>query len=291
MSDAAHAASRDGQNPFVDLHAHSTASDGSRKPGDVARAAFDAGLSAIALTDHDTVAGLDEATAVGDAIGVRVIAGIELSAVEGDEETHVLGLHISARTELERRLIEVRDMQVSRAERMVRRLNKLGYPVTMDAVLKESAGGAVGRPHVARALIAGGWVLDHREAFDKLLGNGRPAFVGKDRLPMNEAFSLIHRAGGLAVLAHPGGGISRERVASLTQIGLDGIEVLHPSHSTADLQHLDALATEFQLVRSGGSDWHGASDGPRTLGMMRVPAQWLVDQEAQVAKNISRRVA
>ncbi|HEX7938907.1 MAG TPA: PHP domain-containing protein, partial [Gemmatimonadaceae bacterium] len=174
MSGAAHAVSREGQHPFVDLHAHSTASDGSRLPADVARAACDAGLAAIALTDHDTLSGLDEATATGKDIGVRVIAGVELSAVEGDDETHVLGLHISERGDMERRLVELREMRVGRAERMVRRLNELGYPVTMESVLKESAGGAVGRPHVARALIAGGWVLDFREAFDKLIGNGRP---------------------------------------------------------------------------------------------------------------------
>lgn len=250
-----------------------------------------AGLGAIALTDHDTLAGLEEASAAGAACGIRVIAGVELSAVEGEEETHVLGLHIGEHAELERRLVQLRTMRVTRAERMVQRLNELGLPVTMDAVLKEAAGGAVGRPHVARALIAGGWVTDFREAFEKLIGNGRPAFVGKDRLAMSDAFALIHRAGGLAILAHPGGALSRERVASLVRDGLDGIEVLHPSQSWAHSQHLDALVDEFHLVRSGGSDWHGGSDGPRTLGMMRVPAQWLADQEKRVAANSSRRVA
>jgi predicted metal-dependent phosphoesterase TrpH len=278
-------------DPFVDLHAHSTASDGSRAPREVAQAAKAAGLVALALTDHDTLAGLDEATAAGAAIGVRIIAGVELSAVEGDQETHVLGLHIAERSALEHRLIEVRDMRVTRAERMVQRLNELGHAVTMEAVLKESAGGAVGRPHVARALIAGGFVLDAREAFDKLIGNGRPAFIGKDRLAMTEAIELIHGAGGIAILAHPGPHLTRERVAVLVQQGLDGIEVLHPSHSDSIAQHLDALVDEFALVRSGGSDWHGAEDGPRTLGMMRVPLQWLEAQQERVASNASRRVA
>jgi predicted metal-dependent phosphoesterase TrpH len=282
---------RDGTDPFVDLHAHSTASDGSRAPADVARAAKAAGLAAIALTDHDTLAGVEEATATGKQIGIRVIAGVELSAVEDEQETHVLGLHIADRADLEKRLADVRNMRVTRAERMVKRLNELGYPVTMEAVLKEAAGGAVGRPHVSRALIAGGWVTDARESFDKLIGNGRPAFIGKDRLAMSEAFELIHRAGGLAVLAHPGPNLTRERVASLVEQGLDGIEVLHPSHSDNIAQHLDALVDAFQLVRSGGSDWHGAAEGPRTLGTMKVPAQWLEEQEARVAANASRRVA
>lgn len=291
MNDAGRAVSRDGLYPLVDLHAHSTASDGSRSPSEVVHAALAAGLSAIALTDHDTLAGLDEATATGAQVGVRVVAGVELSAVEDEQETHVLGLHVTDRAELEDRLVTLRDMRMTRAERMVRRLNELGFPVSMDAVLREAAGGAVGRPHVARALIAGGLVTDAREAFEKLIGNGRPAYVGKDRLAMTEAFALIHRAGGLAILAHPGGQIASERIASLAGQGLDGIEVLHPSHSWEHAQYLDALVTEFSLVRSGGSDWHGADDGPRTLGMMRVPAQWLADQEARVATNRSRRVA
>src|SRR5262249_16862814 len=153
----------------------------------------------------------------------------------------------------ETRLVALREMRRTRAERMVQRLNQLGVPVTMEAVLAAAAGGALGRPHVARALIAGGWVSDSREAFEKLIGNGKPAFIAKDRLAMAEAFALIHRAGGLAVLAHPTGQVSRERVAALVRDGLDGIEVLHPSHSWDDAQYLDGLATEFALVRSGGS--------------------------------------
>ena len=282
------------QHEFVDLHTHSTASDGARAPRDVVTAARAAGLVALALTDHDTLAGWPEACAAGDACGVRVIQGVELSAVEGDrgdQETHILGLHLSRPSELEDRLRAVRDMRVSRAERIVLRLNALGIPVTMDAVLAQAAGGAVGRPHVARALIAGGWVGDLCAAFERFLGNGKAAFVPKDRLPVPEAIGLIHRAGGLAIMAHPGPRGTRERVAELVRDGLDGIEVLHPSHSWDDAQRLDALTSEFQLVRSGGSDWHGAPDGSRTLGMMRVPSQWVADQEARIAARGSRRVA
>jgi 3',5'-nucleoside bisphosphate phosphatase len=279
------------QHEFVDLHTHSTASDGARTPRDVVIAARAAGLSAFALTDHDTIAGLPDARATGAEIGIRVVNGVELSAVEGPLETHILGLHLSDESELERRLVLLREMRVSRAVRIVERLNTLGVPVTFDAVLQQAAGGAVGRPHVARAIIAGGWVSDLREAFDRYLGNGKAAFVPKDHLAIAEAIGLIHRAGGVAVLAHPGQLGTRERIAPLVSLGLDGVEVLHPSHSWDDSQRLDALATEFDLVRSGGSDWHGAPDGSRTLGMMRVPSQWLTDQEARVATNGSRRVA
>lgn len=276
---------------FIDLHVHSTASDGARPPAEVARAAKMAGLSAFALTDHDTIAGLADARAAAALAGIRLINGVELSAVEGDVETHVLGLHLSEFGELEHRLIELREMRLTRAARIVERLNGLGIPVTIDAVLHQAAGGAVGRPHVARAMIAGGWATDFREAFEKYLGNGRRAYVPKDRLSIADAIGLIHRAGGLAVLAHPGGACPRDRIAALASQGLDGIEVLHPSHSWEDSRRLDGFATELDLVRSGGSDWHGAPDGARALGMMRVPGQWLSEQGTRVALRASRRVA
>jgi len=246
---------------------------------------------AIALTDHDTLAGLADARAAGAQLGLRVINGVELSAVEDDAETHILGLHLSDLTELEHRLVAVREMRVNRAQRIVDRLNALDIPVTFEAVLKQAAGGAIGRPHVARALIAGGWAGDFREAFERYLGNGKVAFVAKDRWSLADAIGLIHRAAGLAVLAHPGSSCTRNRVAALVSCGLDGLEILHPGHSWEDSRKLDVLATEFDLVRSGGSDWHGAPDGARSLGMMRVPSQWLSDQEARVATRGSRRVA
>lgn len=279
------------QHQLIDLHTHSTASDGSRRPADVATAAHAAGLSAFALTDHDTVAGLDEASEAAARLGLRLIPGVELSAVEDESETHILGLHLSKRGDLEAKLGGIRAMRLTRASRMVERLNALGIPVTMEAVLQAADGGAVGRPHVARALVNGGWAADFREAFERYLGNNKQAYIPKDRLPVAEAIALIHDAGGLAVLAHPGSHLTRERLAALTAAGLDGVEVLHPSHSYDDSQRLDAMAGEFQLVRSGGSDWHGAPDGARVLGMMRVPALWLKEQDARVASLASRRVA
>ncbi len=276
---------------FVDLHMHSTASDGSLPPAKVLAAARTAHLGAVALTDHDTIAGLAEARAAAAPFGIRVINGVELSAVEDDTETHILGLHLSDLNELEHRLAGLQEMRMSRAMRIVERLESLGVSITFESVLQQANGGSVGRPHVARALIAAGHAGDFREAFERWLGNGRPAFVAKDRLPLSEAIGLIHRSGGLAVLAHPGPQGTRERIATLSAIGMDGIEVLHPGHSWDDAQRLDSLAAEFDLVRSGGSDWHGSSEGSRSLGMMRVPSTWLAAQDARVAARGSRRVA
>jgi predicted metal-dependent phosphoesterase TrpH len=213
---------------------------------------------------------------------VRIVPGVELSAVEGDVETHILGLHLTDTRELEARLVALREMRRSRAERMVLRLNDLGVRIEFVSVLEQAAGGAIGRPHVARAMIAEGWAVDFRDAFERYLGNGKPAYVSKERLAVTDAIGLIHGAGGLAILAHPSHGGTRERIAAFVEQGIDGIEVRHPSHSSEDVARLGALVEHFGLVPSGGSDWHGAAEGPRTLGMMRVPVDWLARQDGRV---------
>lgn len=273
---------------FVDLHTHSTASDGSRSPAAVVRAAREIGLAAIALTDHDTVAGLAEAAETGRVEGVRIVPGVELSAVEGNDETHLLGLHLRDTRPIERRLDELRVMRHSRGEAIVRRLNELGVRISFEDVLAEAAGGALGRPHIARALVNQGWATDLRDAFDRYLGNGRPAYVPKDRLLITQAIEMIHDAGGLAVLAHPGQSGTRKRIEALVAAGLDGVEVRHPSHSAEDAARLGALVDFFRLVPSGGSDWHGLSEGNRVLGGMRIPAAWLERQDHRVAERVMR---
>lgn len=277
---------------LVDLHTHSTASDGAFAPADVVAHAARAKLSALALTDHDTVAGVAAARAAGESLGVRIIAGVELSAIDGEREIHILGLLLVRPEVIEGELAAFRDTRLTRAEQMVARLNALAVPVTMAAVLDEAGEGAVGRPHVARAIVRGGWVRDQREAFDRFLGAGRPAFVEKHRLLVGDAIRLVHDAGGIAVVAHPGGEGTRARLEPLVALGLDGVEVRHPGHSGEDSARLGALADHFGLVPSGGSDWHGALEGPRVIGNQRVPAEWLARQEERAAAvRAARHVA
>jgi predicted metal-dependent phosphoesterase TrpH len=245
-------------------------------------------LVALALTDHDTVAGIAEARAAGDRLGVRIVAGVELSAVEGNVETHLLGLHLQDVGTMEHQLEELRQMRRLRAERMVERLNALGVQVTMEAVLANAAGGAIGRPHVARAVVAAGAAVDLREAFDRYLGNGRPAFVGKDRLAMADAIRMVHDAGGIAVLAHPNEAATRARLTALAAVGLDGCEVRHPSHSDEAIGRIGRLVDELGLLPSGGSDWHGTMDGWRTLGVMQVPAEWMERHTTYLAARAGR---
>jgi len=268
---------------FVDLHTHSTASDGILPPEQVIEAAQRCGLGAIALTDHDTINGVPAARGAGERFGVRVIAGVELSAFYEDHEVHLLALHLSQLDALEKRLAELRTLRYARAEQIVEKLNALGVELTLDEVLQQSNGGAVGRPHVARALMARGAVHDFRDAFMRYLGSNGSAFVPKARLSIQDAIAIAHEAGALAIWAHPGDAGRRERLEPLVAAGLDGVEVKHPGHSPEDVKRLQALAEFFGLVHSGGSDWHGALEGPRKLGNMNVPVEWLEKQDAKLA--------
>jgi predicted metal-dependent phosphoesterase TrpH len=281
-----------GRPRTVDLHSHSTASDGALPPERVVEAARDAGLSAIALTDHDAIDGLVPAREAGERLGVRVVAGVELSAYAGEREVHMLGLQLHRLEPLEEALRGFRAHRVDRAGRMVQKLNGLGVPVTMDAVLDQSRDGAVGRPHVARALVVGGWARDSRDAFDRYLGHGRPANVPKHRLEIADAIRLVHEAGGVAIWAHPGPDGTREAVERMVALGLDGLEVKHPGHTPQDSARLGALVDHYRLVPSGGSDWHGAVEGSRVLGCMQVPHEWLERQEERAEQHRSHeRVA
>ena len=272
----------------VDLQVHSTASDGAVAPADIPALASAAQLAAIALTDHDSTAGVAAAQTAGRALGVRVVAGVELSVTREDRELHILGLHVEPAGALEERLTGFRVERATRAAAIVERLRQLGVAITLDDVTRVAGGGALGRPHVARALIAAGVCRDFREAFDRYIGPGRPAYVAKPKLDVRDAVDTIHRAGGLAIWAHPAADGRRDVIESLRREGLDGVEVLHPGHSADDVARLSALCAYLGLVPSGGSDWHGEASGRRALGSMNVPAEWLERQDARVA---SRRAA
>ena len=278
------------QGPYVDLHAHTTASDGRATPSELIALAKAADLQAVAITDHDTLDGLAAGQLAADAAGIQLVHGIELSTIDGVREIHLLGLHLRDTVVLGQRLIEVQAARVDRAAEIVARLNRHGMPVTLEMVQEQAAGGAVGRPHVARAMVAGGWARDVRDAFDRWLGDGKPANVGKLRIDLVDGIALIHDCGGVAVWAHPQGEGTRDRLERFVALGLDGVEVRHPSHTSEDLSRLATLCEQFGLLMSGGSDWHGALDGFRPLGCMHVPAPWMDAQMAR-ADDVRRRHA
>ncbi|HEY7566390.1 MAG TPA: PHP domain-containing protein [Gemmatimonadaceae bacterium] len=274
----------------IDLHLHTTASDGVLSPSALVEAARAAAVDIIALTDHDSIEGIVEARSAAGApgaSGVRVIAGVELSAHDDEREIHMLGLHLERLDGMRARLTELADARRERAREMVHRLNETGVRIEFDDVIALAGNSALGRPHVARTLIAHGWAHDHRDAFDRYLLPGRPGFVPKRRLPVTEAIAIVHEAGGLAVLAHPATEDSLERLTTFARQGLDGLEVAHPSLAADDRARLHAAADHLGLVKSGGSDWHGLKDGSKRIGAEDIPAAWLDAQQERVAARRS----
>jgi hypothetical protein len=269
----------------VDLHCHSTASDGEYAPSDVVRRAGRASLAAIALTDHDTTAGVAEAQAEGERCGVRVVAGCEFSVKAPWGELHVLGYFLPPADErLETFLGETRAARVRRGEQIVERLRQLDIAIAMDDVAAQAGGGAVGRPHVARALVARGSCHDISEAFDRYLGRGRPAYVAKPLPALQRVTQLVHDVGGIAVAAHLGERGSEGQIRAFAEQGLDGLEIRHPSHSAADEARLQRVAERLGLVMSGGSDWHGDTEFGHhgaALGELDIPLAWLDTMETR----------
>jgi len=264
------------QEARVDLHTHTTASDGLLSPHALVQLAAERGLVAIAITDHDSVAGVAEAHAAGKACGVEVVPGVELSASGRNSEIHVLGFFVDPEScSFQEALAQLRRMRFQRAEAMVARLNKLGVALRMEQVVALAGDTAIGRPHVAQALVAGGLAPSFPEAFARYLKRNGPAWVAKQNFAAAEALAVIHRAGGVAVVAHPTHGPSPSELRAMVAAGLDGIEVRHPLLSASDTDRFTRLAETYKLVRSGGSDYHGVGRSHCDLGSLNVTANLL----------------
>jgi 3',5'-nucleoside bisphosphate phosphatase len=250
----------------------------------VARRARAARLAAIALTDHDTTEGVAAAAREGAALGVRVIPGCEFSVRAPWGELHLLGYFLEpGHAGLQTFLRDTRAARRRRGEQMVDRLQKLGVEIDLEAITTRiGAEGALGRPHVARALVEAGAVSDIGEAFTRFIGRGRPAYVEKPLPALAEVATLVHAIGGLAVAAHLGDHGTENQLRQFQAQGMDGIEVRHPSHSAGTEARLTRLAGQLGLGISGGSDWHGDTElgnSHAALGGMEVPQQWLDDLE------------
>ena len=261
---------------YIDLHLHSTQSDGSFSPTQVVQRAAKLGLSAISLTDHDSVAGVQEAQNIGRDIGVEVIPGTELSAHEAGMDIHILGYFINpANSDLLVYLQKFQDARRNRAEKIVARLNRLGVRITMAHVLHKAGDAAIGRPHVADVLVEEGFVFSHDHAFQKYLGYGKPAYQPKFVLTPREAVEIIHAAGGLASLAHPVLYRRDALIPDLIKQGLDGIEVMHIKHDRSDVRRYSDMAKRYGLLTTGGSDCHGDGRGQAVIGTVLVPSTFL----------------
>lgn len=255
---------------LVDLHTHTLVSDGTLSPTQLVERAAEVGLTAIAITDHDHVGGLAEARIAGARLGVEIVSGIELSATHAVGEVHVLGYLLDdTSAPLLADLSRFREVRAARGIRIVEKLQALGVDVTPEDVAQHAGAGAIGRPHVARALMTKGVVTSVQEAFERWLGDGKPAYVPKEKISVGQAIALIHAAGGVAALAHPGllreegrGALIREMAA----LGMDGIEVEYSRHAREDRRRFAAIAEELGLVQTGGSDFHGENKPDVALG-------------------------
>lgn len=273
----------------IDLHMHSTASDGIRSPASVVRRAAELGLGAIALTDHDTVSGVAEAQAEGERVGVRVVSGCEFSSGAPWGEMHVLGYYLPfGDPTLEAFLLRRREDRVRRAREMVEGLQAWGVDVSYADLAAEAKEAAIGRPHLARVLVRLGKVSSVDDAFHQWLGRGRPAYVEKVLPTFREIAELVHSVGGLVSAAHLKERGNRATLTMFRDEGLDAVETRHPGHTGEARARITALAASLGLLRTGGSDWHGEENGAGThamLGSQSVPREWLELMDRRVAER------
>jgi predicted metal-dependent phosphoesterase TrpH len=250
---------------YVDLHLHSTASDGVISPTEVAREIASRGLRGFSLTDHDTVDGVEEAAAEAARLGLEFMVGAELSANAPGQSIHILAYGFDPTAPAMRGFF--RDFRADR----LRRVDEI---VTFDDVMDEAGAGVPTRAHVGRALVNGGWVREQNEAFDRYIARGKPAFVEKKPTPVEQVCEMVRRAGGVTVLAHPGRDYTQAQLARWMEASFDGVEILHPRNDKGVRRSLESLAEQKGLLRGGGSDWHGTAYGAPP-GSQRVPVEWM----------------
>lgn len=259
---------------FIDLHTHSTASDGSMRPAELVRHAKEVGLSAIAVTDHDAVDGVAEAVEEGKRVGVEVIAGVEIG-VEFKPEMHILGYFFGDHYKNIQGVLEgLRRNRELRNPKIVAKLNEMGFAITLEEVREEAQGNVVGRPHIAKVLMRKGYVESVTEAFDKYLSSGRPAYFKKDRLTPYQGLQEITKAGGIPVLAHPmyldlNYARLDDLLLRMKMDGLRGVEVYYVDNTEMDTSRFYQLAEKHELLMTGGSDFHGDFKPEIALGTGR----------------------
>jgi predicted metal-dependent phosphoesterase TrpH len=279
----------------VDLHLHSTASDGGFTPRELVEHAHEIGLHCISLTDHDTVAGMDEAKARAEQLAIPFIPGIEMTARDGTREVHILGYFIDHRNEqLVSALNETLARIVGRIEKILAKLTTLGFPVPMDEVRAAAGHGTMGRPHIARVMLRRGYVRSHQEAFDRFFGENCPAYVGiEDAISPREAYQLIRGAGGVPSLAHPGLHGRAEMMGELeisnhVEWGAMAIEIYHSRHDNFMVEYYKRLARKYALAVTGGSDCHG-NFYPTVLMDRRFVPDWVANKLFSFYEKMMRR--
>lgn len=273
-------------NDKIDMHLHTSCSDGAYPPSQLVYKAKAAGLDTISITDHDNLAGIEVAIEYGKQLGVEVIPGVEISTDIEDKEVHLLGYFLDVHNdEFQKYLSFFRQERFNRAVRIVKKLNNAGINITIEQVLAKSRDGAVGRPHIAQALLEAGYINNFYEAFEKYIGNNCPAFERKIHVSPQSALKLINDAGGLSFIAHPGY-LSERILLTLIKAGIDGIEIIHPAHNPNQVKYYRGIVNEYCLLASGGSDFHGGKrDDEQNLGKYYVQNSYIEAMRKMLVKN------
>jgi predicted metal-dependent phosphoesterase TrpH len=258
----------------VDLHTHTYFSDGALSPRELVLRAHEVGIRVLSITDHDNIDGIESATDVAREFGIEVIPGVELSSTLGTKDIHILGYMFDPGNRQLRETLEfLKKERFIRAERIVRKLNSLDLPLDFDMVLERAGHGAVGRPHIAAAMLDEGLTSDYAEAFEQYIGDTGPAFEPKYKISPEDAVDIIANAGGISTVAHPGWYVSEQDLSYLIRAGIDGIEVVHPAHDQNRVRYYRGIASTYFLLESGGSDFHGGKRNDYqnfgTFGMTR----------------------
>jgi predicted metal-dependent phosphoesterase TrpH len=265
------------ERKYVDMHMHTTCSDGALSPKDLVKKAKEVGLAAISITDHDNFAAIEAARPLAEALGVELIAGVEVSTTHEERDIHILGYFIKTENSpLSDYLDHCRKQRLARTERMIDRLNKQGVKIRVEHVLEKASGGSVGRPHIAAVLQEHGYVQSYNEAFLKYIGTNCPAYEKSVETKPAEVISLINEAGGLSFLAHPGRQVPDDTIRYLIDNGIDGLEIVHPSHDEHHQTYYRDIANEYFLLMSGGSDYHGVKpQDEENFGKVHIDYNWL----------------
>lgn len=274
----------------ADLHTHTTASDGLMSPEEVVRWASVKRLAAVGITDHDTVNGIEPAMKASATYKVEVVPGIELSTMFENEEIHILGYYIDYKADwFLDTLLKIQNSRYERAERIVGKLRNMGVDITLEQVRTIAENGAIGRPHIARAMINKGYISNIKDAFRVYIGKGCPAYVDRYKLSPAEAIEMIKKLGGISVLAHPGLVKSREHVSRIIDLGIDGIEVYHSKHDDETIRYALAVAQSRKLLITGGSDCHGIMlNNEPIIGNFSVDYKYLQMLKEEINKKMWR---
>lgn len=266
---------------FVDLHIHSDHSDGRQSPQEIVDRAVELGLRAISITDHDVVSGCFEAISYAHDKDIEVIEGIELSAAKTDDDIHLLGyLFLPDDDRLLESLEYFRRIRQERGKKMLKRLARLDIHIEYDEILGLAGKAAIGRPHVAEAMVKHGYVGTYNEAFERYLSLDGPVYVPKAKLTPADAIDLIHGAGGVAIMAHPALTGRDEMIEEMVAAGLDGIEIYHPTHTRAGRKRYRLVAKKYGLIMTGGSDSHNRKGRYGDIGDQHVPSHYLDNLKA-----------